>query len=79
MQRHPIAIVANGLRVAGTGVAAHFYGAEAAQGFFHTFSGWLVFAVAFAMLLALSSGIRWVAGPGRGDGEPLPAAEVAPA
>jgi exosortase/archaeosortase family protein len=59
----PIAIIANGLRVAGTGVAAHLYGPEAAQGFFHTFSGWLVFGVAFVMLLALSSVIRWIAGP----------------
>ena len=46
----PIAIVANGLRVAGTGIAAHYYGPAAAQGFFHTFSGWLVFVFAFALL-----------------------------
>src|SRR5207237_6491746 len=31
----PVAILANGLRVAGTGIAAHFYGAAAAAGFFH--------------------------------------------
>jgi exosortase len=47
----PIAIVTNGLRVAGTGIAAHYYGAEVATGFFHTFSGWLVFLLAFAMLV----------------------------
>jgi exosortase len=46
----PVAIVANGVRVAGTGIAAHYYGVEAAHGFFHTFSGWLVFLVAFLML-----------------------------
>jgi exosortase len=50
----PIAILANGARVAGTGVAAHYYGAEAAQGFFHTFSGWLVFAAAFVMLFVVT-------------------------
>jgi exosortase len=49
----PIAIVANGLRVAGTGVAAHYYGQEAAQGFFHSFSGWIVFIAAFALLYLL--------------------------
>jgi len=49
----PVAILANGLRVAGTGIAAHFYGPKAAQGFFHTFSGWLVFVAAFAMLFVL--------------------------
>lgn len=50
----PIAIVANSVRVAGTGVAAHHFGEEAAQGFFHTFSGWLVFGVAFGLLFLAS-------------------------
>ena len=49
----PVAIVANGIRVAGTGVAAHYYGKEAAQGFFHSFSGWLVFISAFIMLFVI--------------------------
>jgi exosortase len=46
----PIAIVTNGARVAGTGIAAHYYGPEAAQGFFHEFSGWIVFIAAFALM-----------------------------
>lgn len=49
----PVAIIANGVRVAGTGAIAQYWGAEAAEGFFHTFSGWLVFIVAFASLFAL--------------------------
>lgn len=49
----PVAIVANGARVAGTGIAAHYYGAQAAEGFFHEFSGWVVFVVAFALLLLI--------------------------
>jgi exosortase len=53
----PIAIVANAARVAGTGIAAHYYGPAAAQGFFHTFSGWLVFVVAFALLFLLTRGL----------------------
>ncbi len=48
----PIAIVVNGARVAGTGVAAHYYGAGAAEGFFHSFSGWLVFVAAFLLVFA---------------------------
>jgi exosortase len=52
----PIAIVANGARVAGTGIAAHWFGREAADGFFHEFSGWIVFLIAFAMMLA----VQWV-------------------
>lgn len=47
----PIAIAANAARVAGTGLAAEWVGPEAAQGFFHTFSGWLMFVVAFIGLL----------------------------
>ena len=43
----------NGLRVAGTGIAAHHFGSAAAEGFFHTFSGWLVFLTATVMLLAV--------------------------
>jgi exosortase len=49
----PIAVVANGLRVAGTGIAAHYYGPVAAEGFLHEFSGWLVFVVSFALLFAV--------------------------
>jgi EpsI family protein len=47
----PIAIAANAVRVSGTGVLAHYWGAEAAQGFYHTFEGWLVFVVAVILLL----------------------------
>lgn len=49
----PIAIIANAARVAGTGLAAEWIGPEAADGFFHTFSGWLMFVVAFGALLLL--------------------------
>ena len=48
----PIAIVSNGLRVAGIGVAAHYYGGEVATGVLHTFSGWVLFVVAFVLLFA---------------------------
>lgn len=57
----PIAILANGLRLAGTGVAAHYYGGEAAEGFFHSFSGWLLFLTAFAMLFILHRLLWWAA------------------
>jgi exosortase len=49
----PIAIIANGVRVAGTGIAAHFYGAAAADGYSHTFSGWIIFVAAVIMLFIL--------------------------
>ena len=47
----PIAIIANAFRVSGTGMLAHYWGPEAAEGFYHTFSGWLIFLLAFVLLL----------------------------
>jgi exosortase len=48
----PVAIAANAARVAGTGLAAEWISPRAAEGFFHEFSGWVMFVVAFALLLA---------------------------
>jgi exosortase len=59
----PVAVITNGLRVAGTGIAAHEFGPEAAQGFFHEFSGWIVFVAAFALLLGLQQLIARVSPP----------------
>lgn len=56
----PVAIIANGFRVAGTGIAAHYYGAAAADGFFHTFAGWLVFVVAFLLLFIVMKLVLWI-------------------
>jgi exosortase len=46
----PVAILANGLRVASAGVAAHNFGTAGAEGLFHEFSGWVVFVLAFTMM-----------------------------
>lgn len=48
----PIAILTNAARVSGTGVLAHYYGTKVADGFFHTFSGWVIYVVAAALLFA---------------------------
>jgi exosortase len=49
----PIAVVANALRVAGTGIASEYVSPAAAEGVFHSFSGWVVFVVACAGLMAV--------------------------
>ena len=49
----PIAILTNALRVSGTGVLAQYYGTEVADGFFHTFSGWVIYITATLLLLAV--------------------------
>jgi hypothetical protein len=46
----PIAILTNAVRVSGTGVLAHYYGTKVADGFFHSFSGWVIY-IAAALLL----------------------------
>jgi exosortase len=57
----PTAIAANGARISGTGIAARYYGPEVAEGFLHSFSGWIIFLVAFLMLFLLHRGIDWIA------------------
>jgi len=49
----PIAIVVNALRVSATGILAHYYGIQIADGFFHGFSGFLLFIAAFALMFAV--------------------------
>jgi exosortase len=46
----PIAVAANSLRIVGTGLLVQYWDPAKAEGFFHTFSGWLVFVVSLGML-----------------------------
>ncbi len=52
----PIAILTNALRVSGTGVLSRYYGTRIADGFFHSFSGWVIYVVAFLLLF----GVGWM-------------------
>ena len=47
----PIAMITNMARVIGTGFLAQYYGAAAAEGFFHEFAGLAVFAMAMVLLV----------------------------
>ena len=47
----PIAIIANSIRVIGTGILASRYGSAAAEGFFHEFAGLAIFGIAIVMLV----------------------------
>ena len=49
----PIAIAANSLRIVGTGLLVQYWDPEKAEGFFHTFSGWLIFVVSLLMLFTV--------------------------
>jgi exosortase len=56
----PIAIFTNMIRVIGTGFLAQYYGAAAAEGFFHEFAGMGVFVLAMVMLFVCSGVMRKV-------------------
>jgi exosortase len=49
----PIAVAANGLRIVGTGLLVQYWDPDKAEGFFHAFSGWLIFVVSLLMLFVL--------------------------
>ena len=68
----PLAIATNGARIAGTGLAAYFISPSAAEGFFHTFSGWLVFVLAVLLLLAVHGLLAAIA---RRRSRPSPASD----
>jgi len=46
----PIAIVSNAIRIMGTGVLTYRFGPKAAEGFFHEFSGWVIFLAALILM-----------------------------
>lgn len=49
----PLAVVSNGFRVVGTALLTYYWGPKVADGFLHSFSGWVIFLMATALLLML--------------------------
>lgn len=47
----PVSIINNSLRIALTAILYEVWGAKVAEGFFHGFSGWLIFLVALGIML----------------------------
>jgi exosortase len=54
----PISVAANSVRIIGTGLLVQYWDPDKAQGFFHAFSGWLIFVVSLGMLYLLHVVIR---------------------
>jgi exosortase/archaeosortase family protein len=54
----PIAVAANAFRIVGTGLMVQHWDPEKALGFFHEFSGWVIFIVSLALLFGVHSGTR---------------------
>lgn len=49
----PIAIAANAVRILGTGICVQYWDPDRALGFFHEFSGWVIFLVSLVCLYAV--------------------------
>ena len=54
----PIAVLANALRIVGTGLLVQYWDPDKGEGFFHTFSGWIIFVFALMMLYVLHKMVR---------------------
>jgi len=77
----PIAIVMNGLRITATALACEAWGAEAATGAWHTFTGWLTFVASVLLLVWLqrtTNGARWSVAAHDGARALAAAARVSP-
>lgn len=59
----PIAVVTNIIRVTSTGILAHYFGREMAEGVLHDSFGWIVFVIAFILLFLLSKLLDWLLPP----------------
>jgi exosortase len=54
----PIAVLANGVRIMASGVLGQYFGRDKAEGFFHLFSGLVIFSFSFLLLWMLHSVLR---------------------
>jgi hypothetical protein len=65
----PLSILTNSLRIASVGILYQFWGAAAAEGFFHEFSGWFIFMAGMGFLLGEMWLLKRVPEKGRAPGE----------
>lgn len=56
----PIAVCANALRIVGTGLCVQYWDPSKAEGFFHEFSGWVMFVISLSCLYLLHRILRLI-------------------
>ena len=56
----PIAVCANALRIVGTGLCVQYWDPSKAEGFFHEFSGWVMFVISLTCLYFLHRILRLI-------------------
>lgn len=59
----PIAVAANAIRIVGTGLCVQYWDPTKALGFFHEFSGWVIFVISLGCLYLIHRLMRIVAPP----------------
>jgi exosortase len=57
----PIAVAANAARIVGTGLCVQYWDPDKALGFFHEFSGWVMFVISLMLLYLVHLGMRVIA------------------
>jgi len=57
----PIAVAANVVRIVGTGLCVQYWDPDKALGFFHEFSGWVMFVVSLVCLYLVHRAMRLIA------------------
>lgn len=58
----PIAIVSNSIRIFGAGLLTYHFGPRMAEGFFHEFSGWVIFVAALLLMFGCHCLLRKITG-----------------
>jgi exosortase len=56
----PIAVAANVVRIVGTGLCVQYWDPDKALGFFHEFSGWVMFVISLACLYLVHRAMRLI-------------------
>lgn len=59
----PIAVTANVARIVGTGLCVQYWDPDKALGFFHEFSGWVMFVISLACLYVVHRAMRLISPP----------------
>ena len=59
----PIAVAANVVRIVGTGLCVQYWDPDKALGFFHEFSGWVMFVISLACLYLVHRIMRLISPP----------------
>ena len=61
----PIAVAANALRIVGTGLCVQYWDPSKGEGFFHEFSGWVMFVISLGLLYLVHRAMHMVRGRSR--------------